>query len=99
MAIRKLKIRSQAQRRLLFLMYSDHTLCIKSNEKAWLADLKEEELQVRTCNQLIKIGFIRVVIRDPSAFGDTVYYKISQEGKYYCEKSRKRKGADESDGI
>jgi hypothetical protein len=94
MAIRQSKIKSQAQKRLLFLMDSDHTLCIEDNEKAWIADLREEELQVRTCNELIKIGFIKVVLRDKTSFGTKVYYKISQEGKTYCEKSRNRKKTD-----
>lgn len=75
-------------------MDSDHTLCIENNEKAWIADLPDEDLQVRTCSGLIKIGFIRVVFRDPSMMGSTLYYKISLEGKTYCEKSRKRKKKD-----
>ena len=99
MAIKQSKIKSKAQMRLLFLMDSDHTLCIHNNEKAWVADLPGEELQVRTCNELIKIGFIRVVFRDPSMMGSTLYYKISLEGKAYCEKSRKRKKKDGDEAI
>jgi hypothetical protein len=85
------KIKSARQKRLLLLMEEDFTLKIVNNEFASITDLPSEEVQVRTCNQLVKTGLLKVILRESSANASIVYYKISYEGKLWCEKSRKRK--------
>ena len=93
MNLKKNKVGSSAQKRLLFLMNDNLVLCLEDNEKAYLVDKKEEPIQVRTCNELIKHGMIRVV--ESQKLGDVLqmYVKITQSGRNYCEKAQKRNGS------
>lgn len=94
---RNSKIKSARQKKLLLLMEEDFTLKIVNNEFASITDLPFEEIQVRTCSQLVKTGLLKVILRETSTNSSTVYYKISYEGKLWCEKSRKRKQS--SNGV
>jgi len=95
---RNTKIKSAVQKRLLFLMEGNLTLWIKNNEDCSIVEMPQEEIQVRTCNQLIKANLIKAVSRETTEHSTTIFFKISLEGKLWCEKSRKRKPS-KSDGI
>lgn len=96
---RNSKIKTAAQKKLLFIMLDQHTLWIRDNDRCGVVDMPEHEIQVRTCNQLIKGNLIKIVHKEPSLDGEICYYKISLEGKMWCEKAMKRKQNGDSDGI